>query len=220
MPPAHDPGHVEFWVDPVCPWCWVTAKWMVEEVIPARDLRVTWQPISLLVKNRPDPASEYYAPVAATHRMLRVMEAVRAAGNDADAFALYWHLGTRIHHDRVLDSGEPVDLAAELAAIGFEPDLALAADDERWDSVIDERMQRGLDLVGTDVGTPIIAFDDPDGVRRGVFGPVITRVPDRVRSLALWDAVVTLGGIGGFWELKRTRTERPDFGSRPTTTQI
>lgn len=215
MPQRHDPGQVEFWVDPVCPWCWVTARWMVDEVIPARGLSVRWQPISLLFKNQPDPSSEYYAPVAATHRMLRVMEAVRAAGSDDDAFTVYWHLGTRIHHDRILDAGEPVDLAAELSSLGFDPALAAASDDDSWDAVISERMQRGLDLVGTDVGTPIIAFDDPDGVRRGVFGPVITRVPDRERSLVLWDAVVALGGIDGFWELKRTRTERPDFGQYP-----
>ncbi|MDA2945538.1 MAG: disulfide bond formation protein DsbA [Actinomycetota bacterium] len=215
MANKHDPGQIEFWVDPVCPWCWVTARWMVDEVIPARGLSVRWQPISLLFKNRPDPTSDYYAPVAETHRMLRVMESVRAAGSDDDAFAVYWHLGTRIHHDRILDSGEPVDLTAELSTLGLDPALADAGDDESWDAVISERMQRGLDLVGNDVGTPIIAFDDPDGVRRGVFGPVITRVPDRTRSLALWDAVLTLGGIDGFWELKRTRTERPDFGQHP-----
>lgn len=220
MATIDDVGQVEFWVDPVCPWCWVTARWMVDEVIPARGLSVKWQPISLLVKNQPAPDSDYYAPVAATHRMLRVMEAVRAAGTDEDAFTAYWHFATRLHHDRILDQGIEVDIASELAAAGLNPDLARAAEDESWDVTINERMQRGLDLVGTDVGTPIIAFNDPDGIRRGVFGPVITRVPDRTRSLALWDAVVALGGIDGFWELKRTRTERPDFGERPTAGQI
>ncbi len=215
-----DPGEVEFWVDPVCPWCWVTARWMVDEVIPARGLTVRWQPISLLFKNQPEPSSAYFAPVAATHRMLRVMEAARAGGNEGEAFAVYWHLGTRIHHDRILDANEPIDIAAELKLAGLDPGYADAAEDEAWDAVITERMQRGLDLVGSDVGTPIIAFNDPDGVRRGVFGPVITRVPDRIRSLALWDAVVALGGIDGFWELKRTRTERPEFGERPDQPQI
>ena len=73
---------VEFWVDPACPWCWVTAKWIVTEVAPRRDLSLSWQPISLLFKNNPDPESQYYENTLATHRMLRVMEAERAARGD------------------------------------------------------------------------------------------------------------------------------------------
>ena len=212
----HDPGVVEFWVDPVCPWCWVTARWMADVVAPARNLTVVWQPISLLVKNAPAPDSEYFAPVAATHSMLRVMEAARAEHGDEAAFSVYWRLATRIHHDRILDGGvDGIDLGSELAAIGLDPGLAAAADDEAWDTEIGRRMQRGLDLVGTDVGTPIIAFDTPSGERCGVFGPVITAVPGHDDSLAMWDAVVTLAGTDGFWELKRTRTRRPDFGARP-----
>lgn len=216
-PESRDPGVVEFWVDPVCPWCWVTARWMVDVVIPERGLSVVWQPISLLVKNDPSPDSEYYAPVAATHSMLRVMEAARAAHGDAAAFAVYWHLATRIHHDRLLDGDlERIDLASELAAIDLPGELAVAAADTEWDAEISRRMQRGLDLVGTDVGTPIIALDAASGDRCGVFGPVITAVPDTATSLAMWDAVVTLAGTDGFWELKRTRTRRPEFGSRPS----
>lgn len=213
---SRGPGVVEFWVDPVCPWCWVTARWMVDVLIPERGLTVVWQPISLLVKNAPSPDSEYYAPVAATHGMLRVMEAARAEFGDPAAFAVYWHLATRIHHDRLLDRGpQAVDLSAELAAIDLPTHLAAAADDEAWDDEIAVRMRRGLDLVGSDVGTPIIAFDTADGERCGIFGPVITAVPDAATSLAMWDAVVTLAGTDGFWELKRTRTRRPDFGARP-----
>lgn len=189
---------------------------MVDVVAPARNLTVVWQPISLLVKNAPAPDSEYYAPVAATHSMLRVMEAARADHGDDAAFRVYWHLATRIHHDRLLDGGvEGIDLGAELTAIGLEAALAAAADDVTWDDEIARRMQRGLDLVGTDVGTPIIAFDTPTGERCGVFGPVTTAVPGQEDSLAMWDAVVTLAGTDGFWELKRTRTRRPEFGNRP-----
>ena len=77
-------------------------------------------------------------------------------------------------------------------------------------------MDEGLALVGTDVGTPIIAWDRQDGERVGLFGPVITRVPKGEDSLKLWDAMITMGDIEGFWELKKTRTERPEFGERPT----
>jgi hypothetical protein len=180
-------------------------------VAPQRDLRITWQPISLLFKNRPDPASEYYAGTLVGHRALRVMEAVRAEHGDGPVFDWYWQCGTRIHHDKERD----VDFDAALRAVGLDPALAAAADDEGWDAAICARMDRGLALVGNDVGTPIIAFTDADGVRRGIFGPVITRVPDTEQALRVWDAMEALATMDGFWELKRTRTERPDFGERP-----
>ena len=214
--PIDHPGIVEFWVDPVCPWCWVTARWMIDRVQPATGVQVIWQPISLLFKNSPAPDSAYYPPVAATHRMLRVMEQIRLAHGDDAAGRFYQHMGTRIHHDRLLDADPTnVDLTAELTACALDGAFADAADDDRLDDVIRERMQIGLDLVGDDVGTPIIALDGVDGHRVGVFGPVITRVPDIETSVELWRAMVTMARTDGFWELKRTRTERPDFGERP-----
>ena len=214
--PAEHPGVVEFWVDPVCPWCWVTARWMLERVQPATGVSVIWQPISLLFKNQPAPDSDYYPPVAATHRMLRVMEHVRSTDGDDATARLYHRLGSRIHHDRILDADSTaVNLGAELAAVGLDAAYAGSAGDDTLDVIIRERMQKGLDLVGTDVGTPIIALDGPDGSRVGVFGPVITRVPDIEASVELWRAMVTLARTDGFWELKRTRTQRPDFGERP-----
>ncbi len=194
----------------------MTARWVVDEVLPERDLHITWQPISLLEKNQPPPDSEYYAASLQTHKYLRVMEAIRASGEaDGDVrdpvFEFYWELGRRIHHDKELH----VDLPDVLSTIGVDTALAGAFDDETWDAEIKTRMAAGLALTGDDVGTPLIAFDDVNGQRIGLFGPVITRVPDRRDSLQLWDAFVTLGRIPGFWEVKRTRTEPPDFGPRP-----
>ena len=94
--------------------------------------------------------------------------------------------------------------------------MVSAADDEKWDDVIREKMDDGLSLVGDDVGTPIIAWNRSDGDRVALFGPVITRVPQKEDALKLWDAMAMLGDIDGFWELKKTRTERPEFGERPT----
>ncbi len=194
----------------------MTARWVVDEVLPERDLHITWQPISLLEKNQPAPDSEYYAASLQTHKYLRVMEAIRATGEadggDRDpVFEFYWELGRRIHHDKELH----VDLPDVLSTIGVDNVLVDAFDDETWDAEIKTRMAAGLVLTGDDVGTPLIAFDDVNGERIGLFGPVITRVPDRPHSLQLWDAFVTLGRIPGFWEVKRTRTEPPDFGPRP-----
>ena len=177
----------------------MTARWVVDEVAAERDLSITWQPISLLFKNEPAEGTPYYESTSLTHKMLRVMEAVRAAEDESKVFDLYWEFGSRIHHD-----GDRTF------------DLAEAADDEKWDAVIREKMDDGLSLVGDDVGTPIIAWNRSDGDRVALFGPVITRVPQKEDALKLWDAMAMLGDIDGFWELKKTRTERPEFGERPT----
>ncbi|MCY4067976.1 MAG: hypothetical protein OXE79_02545 [Acidimicrobiaceae bacterium] len=189
----------------------MTARWVVDEVQPARDLNITWQPISLLFKNNPDPESDYYERSYFTLRLLRVLESVRAADGDDAVGPLYWEFCRRIHHD-----GDTGFTAAEaLATVGYDASHAAAFDEDAWDAGIRERMDRGLALVGDDVGTPIIAFNDRDGVKQGYFGPVITRVPPTEDSLAMWDALVALMSVSGFWELKRTRTERPEFGPRP-----
>ena len=193
----------------------MTARWVVDVVAPERNLQITWQPISLLRKNKPDPDGEAYPVYLQTHKMLRVMESVRKAEGDDAFFRLYWEVGTRIHHDGDRD----FDLADALASIGLDTANASAADDEFWDEEIASRMDAGLALVGEDVGTPLIAIDrvagQNTGERVGIFGPVITRVPDTKDSLELWDAMVTMTRIPGFWELKRTRTERAEFGERP-----
>lgn len=205
---------VEFWVDPTCPWCWVTARWIVDEVAPQRDLDITWQPISLLFKNNPPEDSPYYAAVVTTHKLLRVMESLRSAGaTNADLERWYLYCGTVVHHDgdRNFDTAK---VEAALDRLGFDTKHAEAFEDESWDVAIRTAMDAGLALVGDDVGTPIIAFTDDQGVKRGIFGPVITRVPDREQSLVVWDAMKALATMDGFWELKRTRTEGPTFPAR------
>jgi hypothetical protein len=189
----------------------VTARWVVDEVRPHRDLQVNWEPISLFFKNEPDPDSDHFEPVFFTHRLLRVMEAVRVEHGNTGVEQVYWEYGRRIHHDR----DRSFDPADALEAVGFDRELAAAADDERWDGEIRERMERGLELAGHDIGTPIIACADCYGNRQGYFGPVITRVPPTEDSLKMWDALRAMMDVQGFWELKRTRTERPEFGERP-----
>ncbi|MEM7340369.1 MAG: disulfide bond formation protein DsbA [Actinomycetota bacterium] len=189
----------------------MTARWVVDTVAPERDLSITWQPISLLEKNKPDPDSSYYAPVARTHRLLRVMESLRKAEGDKAVFPLYWEYGRRIHHDRDYEF-DPADV---LSAIGADTSHAAAFDDEAWDAEIKTRMGVGLGLTGEDVGTPIIAMDDANGDRVALFGPVITRVPPPDLALQMWDGFVAMAQVPGFWEVKRTRTESPEFGERP-----
>jgi hypothetical protein len=184
--------------------------------MPHRDLHITWQPISLLFKNEPAEGSGYHTAALKTHRMLRVLEAVRAAGATAEAgnhdvFKLYWEFGARIHHDRDLD----FEMKDALTTVGLDLAFAEAADDESWDPVIRAAMDDGLGLVGTDVGTPIIATDNTRGERAGYFGPVITKIPSTDDSLKMWDALMDMMDVDGFFELKKTRTEGPNLGPRP-----
>lgn len=183
--------------------------------MPERNLNIVWQPISLLRKNKPDPASAYYGAYERTNNMLRVMESVRASEGDDAFFQLYFEFGTRIHHDQDRD----FDISEALLARGFDVSHASAFEDSKWDDVIAERMDAGLALVGEDVGTPIIAMDvkagDPDSGRVGIFGPVITLANVGQVGLELWDALLTVTRSPGFWELKKTRTTGPEFGDRP-----
>ena len=197
----------------------MTARWVVDVVEPERDLNITWQPISLLFKNQPPEDSDYFAPVDFTHKLLRVFESVKAAEGMDAAQSLYWQFGRILHHDRSTGAVDAESVYAGgptpfLEAVGLDTAHAAAFDDESWDAVIREKMDAGLALTGNDVGTPIIAFDGPEG-RLGIFGPVISRKPEGEEGLALWDAMVTMATMDGFWELKRTRNVGPDFGERP-----
>ena len=189
----------------------MTARWVVDEVKDQRDLNITWQPISLLLKNQPPEDSDYYAPVLWTYKWLRVMESVRAAEGNDGVFKLYWELGARIHHDKSRD----FDVVEALEAAGLPASHAAAFESEDFDDEIRTRHDAGLALTGNDVGTPIIAMTDPRGEKQGIFGPVITAVPEGDDALTLWDGMTMMMSIDGFWELKRTRTRGPEFPDRP-----
>ncbi|MEZ5279894.1 MAG: hypothetical protein R2770_05430 [Acidimicrobiales bacterium] len=136
----------------------MTARWVVDAVAPERNLDVEWKSISLYFKNEIDDET---SPVYATHRLLRVFESVKASlGNEA-AQAFYWECGRQIHHDGRRDEITPEGI---LEAAGIDVSHAAAADDaQTWDPVIRQAMQEGLDLAGTDIGTPIIAFENALG---------------------------------------------------------
>ena len=201
---------VRFWIDPVCPWCWVTSQW-IRRVAPVRDFEIIWEPISLLIKNETPRDSRSYDKLAWTYGLLRVLESVRATDGEGKVGELYVEFGRRIHHE----AQQLWDASAALETVGLPANHAADAGDERWDTEIRRRMDEGLALVGDDVGTPIIAFTAADGREVATFGPVITKVPSPEQSLKLWDSFVTVTEMEEFWELKRTRTARPDFGDRP-----
>ena len=121
--------------------------------------------------------------------------------------------GSRIHHARNRD----FTATQLLESVGLDTSHASAFDDASWDDAIRTGMNGGLALVGNDVGTPIIAIDRPDGERAGYFGPVISKVPPKDQGLAMWDGLVAMMEVDSFFELKRTRSGRLDFGDRPAT---
>jgi 2-hydroxychromene-2-carboxylate isomerase len=198
--------HVQLWFDPACPFCWVTSRWLVR-VAAQRELTIDWQPISLMLKNASQPGDRFHDKVVMTHGLLRVVEAAREAGEADRIGDLYTAFGRAVHV-----TGEDVDVPSVLAALGLDAALARAVDDDRHDAAIRRAMDDGLALVGDQVGTPIIAVERPGapGERVGLFGPVITRLPDREASLRLWDGFLAMVATDGFFELKRTRDAAPE----------
>lgn len=195
--------HIDFWFDPACPFCWATSRW-INRVAPHRDLGVTWRPISLLFKNELEPGHPFYERTRRTADLLRVVEAVRAGGDEATIGALYTEFGRHIHNRQQPD----FDVAAALESVGLDPAYADALTDESYDPAIKASMAEGLALTGPDVGTPLIALDTSAG-RVGFFGPVITELPSVEDSVDLWDGFVKLTDKQVFFELKRTRTVAP-----------
>lgn len=196
---------VEFWFDPACPFCWMTSRWLTD-VAAERDLDIDWLPISLLFKNDTQPDSPWYGVAARTRDLLRVVESVRAAGDGDKIGALYTVFGRHIHHEGTND----FDVAEALESGGLDAKHAGALTEESWDDVIRAAMADGLSLVGTDVGTPIIAVTGRQG-RVGLFGPVITELPGPDDRLRLWDGFLAMVDTPGFFELKRTRQATPDM---------
>ena len=221
---------IRFYFDPVCPFCWLTSKW-VRMVQAERGLTVDWRFISLrLINEHIDYDAhfppEYEAGHTAGLRLLRVVARAREE-HGADAVdALQAALGAHIFDSPPADTGDEQGDREQRGTAGFvEPilreaglpvDLAAALDDSSWDDVIRADGDEALALTGRDVGTPIIHFEPPDGV--AFFGPVISRLPEPDRAVELWDHVVGLARFPGFAELKRSLRERPQligFGVDP-----
>jgi len=195
--------HVQFWFDPACPFCWVTSRWLVR-VAAHRDIAIEWLPISIVVKNGMSEGQPYFDDFSASHGMLRVVVALQEAGHGDRIGDLYTELGRALHVH-----GQQVDMPAVLDGLGLDRGFAAAAEDARHDAAIAAAMDDGLALVGDAVGTPIIAVAGPGGDRVGLFGPVITELPDVDASLRLWDGFLAMVATEGFFELKRTRSAAP-----------
>ncbi|HEX4251422.1 MAG TPA: hypothetical protein VH008_26415 [Pseudonocardia sp.] len=221
MVSADSNADINFYFDPVCPFAWMTSKW-VRQVQAQREYTVDWRFISLrLLNSHIDYDThfppEYEAGHTAGLRLLRVAAATREAHGREAVARLYPAFSGRIF-DAVPSPESKADaglrgtagfVTPALADAGLPESLADALDDASWDVVIQAETDEALALAGKDVGTPILHFEPPEGV--AFFGPVISRLPSEEQATELWDHVIGLARFPGFAELKRSLRERPQL---------
>jgi hypothetical protein len=200
---------VQFFFDPACPWTWITSRWVVE-VAQERDLQITWQLFSLRYHNKSNPGYDWIREeLDDQHPAMRILAATKQLYGNAAVGKLYTALGALIHHD---DDEHLLRLPEAIAAAGLPADVIEAGTDASLDAVIEESTNRAHEIVGKEVGIPIIVIDGADHT---YFGPVLSPAPTGEQALKLWDAYVALGTIPGVYEIKRTREVGPQLPPRP-----
>ncbi|MEU9268245.1 DsbA family protein [Streptomyces sp. NPDC048251] len=207
---------VDFWFDPLCPWAWMTSRWVLE-VEKVRDIEVRWHVMSLAVlnENKLDELPEEYREMLAV-KAWQPVRVVTAAWqlHGADVLGpLYTALGTRIHNN---GEGPTVEaIAGALKDVGLPASLIEYAEQSafEFDAQLRASHKEGIEKVGQDVGTPVIAVPGPDGEQIAFFGPVVTPAPKGEEAARLWDGTLAVASVPGFYEIKRSRTKGPDFSN-------
>jgi 2-hydroxychromene-2-carboxylate isomerase len=198
-----EPTRVDFWFDPICPWAWITSRWMLE-VEQVRPVTAVWHVMSLAVLNegKEGLSERYRESMRTAWGPVRVLIAAEQAYGPQVLLPLYTALGTRFHHEKAPRDSETI--TAALAEAGLPAGLAAAMDSTEYDAAVRASHADGIERVGHDVGTPIISL-------RGmsVFGPVVSPIPRGEAAGRLWDGVQLISGVDGFFELKRSRTRQP-----------
>lgn len=200
-----EPTQLDFWFDPLCPWAWITSRWVLE-VEKVRPVRTRWHVMSLAVLNEhKEDLSEHYREVMKkAWGPVRVCIAAEQKFGPDVLLPLYSALGTRFHNEK--QGRGRATIEAALAEAGLPADLADAADSAEYDDALRASHKDGMDRVGYEVGTPVISVNG-----HSLFGPVISPIPRGEAAARLWDGVLLVAGTEGFFELKRSRTTDPIF---------
>ncbi len=201
----------EMFFDPMCPWAWLTSRWMLE-VEQVRDIEITWSVMSLAVLNEGrDLPEDYRAMMDRAWLPVRVVIAADQAHGRESRKQLYDAIGTRLHPGgRGKDADDLREVVREsLAQVGLPESLLERGENTPGDDIdtaLRASHQRAIDLVGDDVGTPVVSVEGT-----AFFGPVVTPAPKGEAAGNLWDGCLLVAATPGFYEIKRSREADPDF---------
>ena len=195
---------VDLWVDPICPWAWITSRWLLEAA-DVRNFKVNFHVMSLSILNDGRDLSEKsVAMLAKAWGPVRVLIAAQERHGNEIVERLYSAMGTRYHVQGEKELDQMITNA--LRDAGLEADLAGAASSTEFDKALRVSHHEGMDPVGYDVGTPVIHVGDV-----AFFGPVVTPAPKGEAAGKLFDGVMLVASTPGFYEIKRTRTDELNF---------
>ncbi|MEU0715627.1 disulfide bond formation protein DsbA [Streptomyces lavendulocolor] len=199
---------VPFWFDPLCPWAWVTSRWLLE-VEKVRPVRADWRIMSLAYLNLEQRegkglSDDYRVLMETAWGSVRVCAAAAEHAGKGVLGPLYTAIGTRLHNQRRRE--DPTVITEALAETDLPVSLASAAASTEFDQLIKDSHNEAFDEVGLDVGTPVLRV-----AGTALFGPVLRQAPRGEPAGQLWDGLLMVAATDGFYELKRSRDSKPSF---------
>jgi protein-disulfide isomerase-like protein with CxxC motif len=200
-----EPTQVDFWFDPLCPWAWITSRWMLE-VEKVRPVETRWHVMSLAVlnENKDDLPERYKEAMAKAWGPVRLCVAAEQKHGAEKVLPLYTAIGRRFHDEKA--ERDRSTFEAAIAEVGLPADLIDAMESTEYDEAVRASHAEGIDRVGYEVGTPVLTVNGAS-----IFGPVVSPIPRGEAAAKLWDGVLLVTGTDGFFELKRSRTRDPIF---------